>query len=72
MFLNCFHVWDVQECWGWAQIPLSPRFKEGRWVGVWYPKADMIRTDSRAAGRMKARVKGKIFQIEIAWRITQG
>lgn len=51
---------------------ISPQFKEGWWVGVRCPSAEMIWTDSRAAGCMKARAKGKIFQIEIVCWITWG
>lgn len=40
-------------------------------VGVWGPNTGVIWTDRAAAGT-KARVKGEIFQVEIAWWITQG
>lgn len=46
---------------------------QGRVVGgSSVSKLQMIWTDSRAAGCMKARAKGKIFQIEIVCWITWG
>lgn len=72
MLHHCFHVWDAQECRGGHRFCYLPQFKEGWWVGVWCPSAEMIWTDSRAAGCLKARVKGKIFQIEIVCWITWG
>lgn len=62
----------MQECRGGHRFCYLPQFKEAWWVGVWGPNAEMIWIDNRAAGCVKARVKGKIFQIEIAWWITLG
>lgn len=54
---------------GWAQTP--PVHGSVGWE-CGGPSAEMIWADSRAADCSGARVKGKIFQVEIVWWITQG
>lgn len=54
---------------GWAQTP--PVHGSVGWE-CGGPSAETIWADSRAADCSGARVKGKIFQVEIVWWITQG
>lgn len=54
---------------GWAQTP--PVHGSVGWE-CGGPSAEPIWADRRAADCTGARVKGKIFQVEIVWWITQG